>query len=377
MPALAGTRVIDLSHLLPGPLATLVMAEAGASVLRVERPGGDEMRGYPPTIGPDMSAFFALLNRGKDTIELDLKHDADLARLHKLIADADVLVEQFRPGVMDRLGLSYEKVRQINPRLVYCSITGYGQDGPAANVAGHDINYLARTGLLALSSGVAAPPTFPVTPLADIAGGSYPAVMNITMALLQRERTGEGVHLDVSMADSVFTLAYWGLGILDVRGTNPVPGEELFTGGSPRYGFYGTSDGRFLAIAAVEDRFWTTLCDILGLDEAARDDRDDPEATRRDVAARIAQHTAAEWEERLVGHDVCCEVVRSLSEARQDPHFAHRGVFDYRVATGGADITALPVPVDRGLRRGGTTLPAPGVGMTHEWLTSTTEGNQV
>ena len=176
---LSGVKVLDFSTLLPGPLAGLILAEAGAEVIKIERPGyGEEMRRYEPRWGRD-SVNFALLNRGKKSLAIDLKDERSLAMLRPLLAEADVLIEQFRPGVMDRLGLGYDAVSRLNPRIVYCSITGYGADGPKSDVAGHDLNYIGDTGLLALSMGTDSQPTVPPVLAADLAGGSYPAVVNI------------------------------------------------------------------------------------------------------------------------------------------------------------------------------------------------------
>jgi alpha-methylacyl-CoA racemase len=235
MQPLKGIRVLDFSTLLPGPMATLLLAEAGAEVLKIERPGGgDDMRGYTPKFGKD-SVNFSLLNRGKKSIALDLKSDGERARLEELLRDADVLVEQFRPGVMKRLGLDYETVARINPKVVYCSITGYGQTGPMADVAAHDLNYLAETGMLGLSRGADGAPVLPPALIADIGGGAYPAVMNILLALQNRIHTGSGCHLDISMADNLFPFTYWGLGNGWSAGQWPRPGKELVTGGTPRY----------------------------------------------------------------------------------------------------------------------------------------------
>src|SRR5712672_4275936 len=199
---LEGLFVLDFSTLLPGPLATLMLAEAGAEVMKIERPGGEEMRGYAPRHDGE-SAFFALLNRGKKSLVLDLKSGEGHAALSPLLARADILVEQFRPGVMDRLGLGFEAVRAINPRIVYCSISGFGQSGPRAEEAGHDLNYIGNTGLLALNPGTS--PTVPPALVADIGGGSFPAVLNILLGLRQRDLTGTGCHLDIAMADAMFT----------------------------------------------------------------------------------------------------------------------------------------------------------------------------
>ena len=190
MRPLEGCLVVDFSTLLPGPLATLILAEAGAEVVKIERPGGDEMRAWQPRWG-SQSVYFALLNRGKKSVVLDLKNVEHREKLKPLVARADVLVEQFRPGVMARLGLDYASVAAINPRIIYCSITGYGQTGPKRDVAAHDVNYIAESGLLSLSMGPLSHPVVPPALIADIAGGSYPAVMNILLALRERERTGQ------------------------------------------------------------------------------------------------------------------------------------------------------------------------------------------
>ena len=288
---LAGIKVLDFSTLLPGPLAGLFLAEAGADVIKIERPGiGDEMRTYEPKLGAD-SANFVLLNRGKGSVAIDLKAPDALARLTPLIESADVLIEQFRPGVMQRLGLGFDALSRINPRLIYCSITGFGQNGPRRDMAGHDLNYLALAGLLPLTALTpAARPggTVPTAPIADIAGGSYPAVVNILLALLQRQQTGRGSYLDIAMTDNLFLLAYWGLANGFTSGQWPQAGVDLTTGGSPRYQYYRTADGGFLSAGPIEQRFWEVFCRLIDLDEPLRDDSRDREATRRAVAARIA-----------------------------------------------------------------------------------------
>ncbi len=351
MTALAGIEVLDFSTLLPGPLATLLLAEAGAAVTKVERPGGgDEMRGYEPRLGTT-SVNFALLNRGKRSLEIDLKDEGALARLEPLLARADVLVEQFRPGVMDRLGLGYKALAEVNPRLVYCSITGYGQSGPRAGVAAHDLNYVAEAGLLDLVAGPGGEPVLPPVLVADIGGGAYPAVMNILLALTERERTGRGRHLDVAMADNVLTWMYWAFGNGLGAGRWPRRGSELLTGGSPRYRIYRTADDRHVAAAPLEDRFWAAFCDAVELPQALRDDARDPAATTEAVAELIGAQPAAHWEDRFAGVDVCCSIVRTVEEAAADPAFAERGLFGAVTGDGaGAQMAALPLPIDPGLR---------------------------
>lgn len=345
MQPLKDIRVLDFSTLLPGPLATLMLAEAGAEVIKIERPGrGDEMRSYEPKFGAD-SVNFALLNRGKRSIAIDLKAADAVRKLKPLINTADVVVEQFRPGVMDRLGLGYDALHAVNPRLVYCAITGYGQHGPRANVAAHDINYVAEAGMLVLTCGPDRAPVLPAALVADIAGGAYPAVINILLALRERETTGVGRKLDVAMADNLFTLMYWGLGNGLAAGEWPTAGGDLVTGGSPRYNIYRTRDDRFLAAAPLEQKFWETFCELLEVPLDLRDDGPNPAATKAAVEERIRQRSAEELTQLFDGRDVCCTVAVSLRDALIDPHFVARDVFAKQLATGAKAISALPVPV--------------------------------
>jgi alpha-methylacyl-CoA racemase len=356
---LSGLLVLDFTTLLPGPLATLMLAEAGAEVIKIERPGGEEMRRHPPVLNGESLAF-ALLNRGKRSLELDLKTAADQARLAPLIARADILVEQFRPGVMERLGLGYAAVCARNPRLVYCSISGYGQSGPRAGEAGHDLNYIGTTGLLALAPGAPDRPTVPPALVADIGGGSFPAVMNILLALRQRDQTGEGCHLDIAMADAMFTFAWHALAAGQATGHYPAPGESRLTGGSPRYQLYPTRDGALVCCAALEQRFWLAFCAAIGLVPTLIDDEADPGATRAAVARLIAGRSATEWRPILAAADCCATIVTSLEDAMRDPHFVARGLFAGRVAGGdGAAIAALPVPIAPCFRDGIVEKPSP------------------
>lgn len=356
---LSGVRVLDLSTLLPGPLATLMLADAGADVVKLERPGaGDEMRSYQPRLG-QASANYAVLNRGKRAYAADLKDPAQRDRVLEIAAEADIVVEQFRPGVADRLGLGFEHVRAVNPDIVYCSISGYGPTGPHASRAGHDLNYLAESGLLGVVADDEGAPSLPVTVIADIAGGTYPALVNILLALRQRDRTGEGAHLQVSMAHNLQVLAYGYFATHQGGGGWPRPGAELLTGGSPRYQIYPTADGRHVACAALEQKFWERLTELVGLPPEYRDDEGREQEVIEALAGRFASETADHWRGVLDGEDVCTTVVATWDEAVES------GLVQVdrpeRVATpdGAASVPTLWSPLSPAVRAAPDVLPYP------------------
>ena len=367
MPPLSDLRVLDFTTLLPGPFATLILAEAGAEVIKIERPGGEEMRSGRPRAG-DHGLLFAMLNRGKRSVELDLKAPGAAARLRPLLESADALVEQFRPGVMERLGIGPGAARAVNPRLVYCSITGYGQGGPKAQTAGHDLNYCAETGFLAMTKGSDGAPHIPQTQIADIGAGSYPAVMNIMFALWAARRTGEGAVLDISMCDNMFPFLWAPLALGRATGRWPRGNDMYLTGATPRYRIYRAADGGHVACGALEQKFWDNFCDCIGLDETLRDDARDPEATAAGVAARIAARPADEWSRRFAGRDVCANIVRGVEEALADPQFFARRLFAHELAAGEAALPALSVPVAPDLRAAPRAERAPALGADNALL---------
>ncbi|MFE3837209.1 CaiB/BaiF CoA transferase family protein [Pseudogemmobacter sonorensis] len=362
MAPLEDILVLDFSTLLPGPLATLFLAEAGAKVIKIERPGqGDEMRSYLPALDGE-GINFAMLNRGKRSIALDLKDPASRRVLMPLLQRADVVVEQFRPGVMARLGLGYEDIRKIRPDVVYCSISGWGSNGPKAHQAAHDLNFMAETGVLGLSVGADGAPILPPILAGDIAGGAYPAMINILLALRRRDRSGEGAWLDLAMGENLYPFLYWALGNAHALDLWPAPGAETVTGGSPRYQIYRTRDGRHIAAAPLEDKFWATFTALIGLPEAFVDDGRDPAASRVAVAARIAMQDAAHWQGVFAGKDVCCSLVLSLQEALADPHWAARGIFGQSIEIAGKSFPSLPSIIAPVLRGAGVAPRAPGLG---------------
>ncbi|MFP1645991.1 CaiB/BaiF CoA transferase family protein [Pontitalea aquivivens] len=344
MQPLNDLRVLDFTTLLPGPLATLYMAEAGARVVKVERPTGDPSRANRPQRA-GQSLQFSLLNKGKTGLVADLKDPAELEMVRALAVEADVLVEQFRPGVMSRLGLGYDALKADNPGLVYCSITGFGQRGPLAQRAGHDLTYLARAGMLRLTADGDGLPTLPPGQIADIGGGSLSAVIAILTALLRRQRSGLGAQLDISMTENLFPWMARALAPVLDGGDPPPPGRGRHTGGSARYGVYMSSDSVAFAVAPLEEKFWQTFCRLIGLPHELCDENVDPVAARMGVARCLASHTAAELEAMFDGHDVCVERVRNVAEALTDPHFVERGTFSRGVIMpDGAVVPALPMP---------------------------------
>jgi crotonobetainyl-CoA:carnitine CoA-transferase CaiB-like acyl-CoA transferase len=322
---LIGVRVLDLSRLLPGPFATMILAGLGADVVKVEDlDGGDYMRWMPP-LADDVSVMFTALNRDKRSLRLDLRSP----RGHDLFLDlaerADVVLESFRPGVMDRLGLGVDTLQARNPRLVVCSISGYGQDGPDRLRAGHDVNYLARAGVLSTTGTTDGQPVIPGVQIGDLGGGALGAVAAILAALRLRDRTGEGSHCDVSMVDGL--LSWMGPHISAARAGVPAgAGAMLLNGAHPCYRLYRCADG-WMSVGALESKFWSRLCELLGLDElreAGFAAGEEAERVAAQVEAVLLTATRAQWRERLAGEDVCCEPVLGVEEVAADPQVAHR-----------------------------------------------------
>ncbi|ACL64966.1 L-carnitine dehydratase/bile acid-inducible protein F [Anaeromyxobacter dehalogenans 2CP-1] len=324
---LAGVRILDLTRLLPGPYATLVLADLGADVVKVEDPqGGDWLRWMPPLAGEQSGAFHAL-NRNKRSLAIDLRRAEGVEAFLRLAARADAVVESFRPGVLDRLGVGYEALRARAPGLVLCSISGYGQDGPYAGRAGHDLDYCAVSGVLAANGPPDAPRPLGVQ-VADVAGGAWPAVAGILAALVRRASTGEGAHVDVSMTEGALALLAMPLGMAWARGAPLARGRELLDGGAGCYGVYRTRDGRFVALAALEPRFFAAFCEAVGRPELASRQWDEGGAgARAELAAIFAARTRDEWAAFAAAHDACVAPVLEGDEPRADPQLAARGAF--------------------------------------------------
>lgn len=356
---LSGALVLDFGTLVPGPMTSLMLAEAGAEVIKIERPpAGDPMRDYQPQVD-GASVHFHALNRGKSTVFVDLKSRGSFEIILPLLERADILIEQFRPGVMDRLGLDYERVRAINPKIIYCSLTGWGQTGPKAAVAAHDLNFIAESGHLDKICGADGAPVLPSLLAADIAGGVYPAVINILLAYIQRGISGQGTYLDIAIFDGMMAFHYDVLTPALSMNIWPERGAGLVTGGSPRYHLYPTADGRHLAVAAMEDRFWTNFCDMIDLPLHLRGADAPSETVTAAVGRKLLSKTAAQWATAFHGKDVCCSIVASLDEALGDPQLAARGLLARRVSTADGSIPALPLPIAPQFRNPTACTPAP------------------
>jgi crotonobetainyl-CoA:carnitine CoA-transferase CaiB-like acyl-CoA transferase len=344
MRPLQGTRVLDLSRLLPGPFATLVLADLGATVDKLEDPGGgDYLRHMPPHAAGE-SVAFQLLNRGKRSAVLDLKHPDAREAFQKLVATYDVLFDQFRPGVLDRLGLGHEALLAANPKLIICALTGYGQTGDLAQRAGHDLNYLARSGLLGAHGPAGAPPQVPGFQLADMSGGMW-CVVAILAALAERARTGQGRVLDVAMTDGVLGFAAMAVGA-GLAGVEVKRGDEALTGGIAAYQTYLSQDGHPITLAALEPKFWTAFCKGAGLevDMTALFPGPHQVALKAKLAAVFAGKTRAEWAAFGAQHDCCLEPVTLPGELATDAHLASRGLF-FTMATPRGDIPQFRTPV--------------------------------
>lgn len=343
---LAGVKVLDLSTLLPGPYATALLADLGAEVTRVESPSRpDLVRALPPFVD-GQSAVHLGLNRGKRSIALDLKRVEGVGVARQLAERADVLVEQFRPGVMARLGLDYETLSKDNPSLIYCSITGYGQHGPLAQRAGHDINYLALAGVSSYSGRSGEGPRLSGTQVADLAGGAQPAVIAILAALFERQGTGLGRHLDISMSDGALALNALNISSTALSGDGPQCGDQLLNGGG-LYDYYKTADHRYLAIGSLEPQFATRLFEGLESPELSREYGKPPgrqEGLRAALAELIQRRSLEEWINVFEPLDCCVSAVLTLDEALKHPHFAARGVLRSTVQESGAEVMYVCSP---------------------------------
>ena len=365
--AFAGLRMLDLSRLLPGPYCSLLFADLGAEVIKVEEPGrGDYARRTPPFWGDsDVGAYFLLLNRNKKSVSIDLKTETGKAIFRRLARTADVLLESFRPGVMDRLGLGWEALRAENPGLVYCAISGYGQDGPYQNLVGHDVNYMGYAGALSVTGSRDGPPLAPGVQVADLGGGALMAAFAIAAALHHRRESGQGQFVDVSMTDGVVSWLIPHLAAFFATGRVPERGRERLNGGWPCYGVYETGDGGHVTLGALEPQFWANFCRLAGredlqpLQHAEGAGRDHVEEELRRL---FRTRTRGEWVELLHQADVCAGPVLALDEVVRDPQLVQRGLFTEVDHPKLGPVRQVAFPVRMSATPGRVVTPPPELG---------------
>ena len=361
---LAGLRVLDLTRLLPGPVASMHLADLGAEVIKIEDTGaGDYARsmGAGAEAGAD-SIFFRIVNRNKRSLRLDLKQAAGVEVFLRLAQGADVVIESFRPGVVDKLGIGYAAVRAINPRIVYAAITGYGQDGPWADRAGHDLNYIATAGLLDQIGAAGGPPAIPNLQIGDLLGGALTPLLGILAAVIGARSSGQGSHVDVAMTDAVLAHTIFPLVTLLHGQARPSRGEDLLTGGVPCYGVYRTADSRYLAVGALEPKFWGEVCRVIGRDDLVPLGLAGGERgawARGQVADIIGRQPLAHWEQVFAGEDCCVTPVLTLDEATRHPQLAARGML---AEVGGQAQYAPPFKLSNWPWFAAASTPAPRAG---------------
>jgi crotonobetainyl-CoA:carnitine CoA-transferase CaiB-like acyl-CoA transferase len=357
---LAGITVIDFTRLLPGAACSLVLADLGATVIKVEEPDrGDYWRWEEPRLGP-YGARFTALNRSKRSVAVDLKSDEGRAAARRLAKDADIVLEGFRPGVADRLGIGWQSLSELNPRLIYCSISGYGQSGPLRDKAGHDLNYLGLTGMLELCGEAGRPPFNPGPPVGDLGGGSWPALAAIGFALFQRQNTGRGQFIDISIYDG---LMYWmATSALEAlaNGTPPQRGVDPVLGGAAWYRTYATADDRAMVVGAYEPKFWARFCTLIGLPEFIdrQDEGPDGQAEMaQQIAAVFRTRSLEEWRTLFDQEDCCVSPSLTVLEALTSEHTAARGIL-----LGDAKMPAIRQPVRATGMSDRPPSPAPDLG---------------
>jgi crotonobetainyl-CoA:carnitine CoA-transferase CaiB-like acyl-CoA transferase len=344
---LAGLKILDLTRLLPGGYCTLLFADMGADVIKVEEPGkGDYIRWMPPMAG-DVSSGHLALNRGKRSMTLNLKHPEGAGILRRLARGVDVVVESFRPGVMDRLGVGYDVLSAENEALVYCAITGYGQTGPYRLRPGHDINYLGYAGVIDIIGERDGPPVVPGVQIADVGGGGLMAAVGIMSALYERDRTGRGRFVDISMLDGAVSWLQMHAQAYAITGVKPQRGKMRLSGGPACYRIYRTADDKYVTVGALEPQFWQALCEALGvpdLIEVQFAPEEEQEAIQKRMEDIFASKTRDEWLAELADLDSCFGPVNDIGEAFEDPQVQARQMIG-EVPTPTGPVPAVGNPI--------------------------------
>ncbi|MFB6311285.1 MAG: CaiB/BaiF CoA transferase family protein [Salinirussus sp.] len=364
---LDGARILDLSRLLPGPYGTQLLGDMGAEVVKIEQPGrGDYMREQEPSVPTGDSHIFSILNRNKQSVSLDLKDDRGREAFLDIAAEADAILEGFRPGVCERLGIGYETVRERNESIVYVSLTGYGQESPYEQWAGHDLNYIGIGGLLGMTGHPDGPPTIPGVPVADFAGGMM-AALALMFGLYQAEATGEGEYFDVPMTDTIVSwMELYAGETLNPDGETPGRGGTLPSGKFPCYSVYRTADDRYITLGAMEYHFWENFCTAVGMEDLANPDDHRPEGERAErvrerVAGVFAERPRHEWLETFDPSEVPVAPVNDLEEVWEDPQVRERDLLEYR-EIGGEEVALVNSPIATGTDREWIREPHPALG---------------
>jgi len=364
-PPLQGIRVLDFTQLLPGPVCTLYLADLGAEVIKIEPPGpGDPVRG-----STHYSHMFMLLNRNKRSLQVDLNDAEEQYLVQALAKTADVVVEGFRPGVAERLGIGWKQLSAINPKLVYCSITGYGQDGPLAQNAGHDINYQCLAGTLEQTGSAGGAPAQGNLPVADLAGGALSALGGILAALFAAERSGRGRHVDIAMSDCLLALNLMVSVSWQSSGRVPPRGEDFLSGALACYRSYQTSDQRWLAVGAVEHKFWRAFCEVIARPDLADKGHVYGEAgmeAAASIAGIIASRDLAYWVDAFSRVDACVTPVLRIDEVAEHPHTRARGILRRDLHPLGGPYIRHACPLRMGDAPWPEPTPAPALGADNE-----------
>lgn len=363
--ALSGLKILDLTRLLPGAFCTQLFADYGADVLKIEQPGtGDYNRQFAP-IAKKESGSFLLLNRNKRSLTLNLKTEEGRAIFRKLAQEADVVVEGFRPGVMDRLNLGYEILKGDNQRLVYCAISGFGQDGPYAQRSGHDVNYMGFAGALQLFGTPATGPIVPGLSIADVGGGSLMAAFGILAALAARERSGTGQFVDISMTDGLVSWLCYHASDYLFGGIEPRGGVRPFIGGAPCYNVYRCSDGMHITLGIIEEHFWHGFCDLIKRPDLKSQQWPTGEAAQKQFSELndvFRRDTSVHWVKTLAEFDIPVSPVNTMEEAFKDPQLVHREMLQHVEHPDEGRIPQLGFPIKFSATPGCIRTPPPTLG---------------
>jgi len=361
---LKGIKVFDLSRLLPGGFCSMMLGDFGAEVIKVEEPGrGDYVRWAPPFIN-GQSAYFLSINRNKKSIVLDLKNPKGTDVFLRLVRTADVMIEGFRPGVVDRLGIGYQHISRVNPRIIYCSISAFGQSGPFRNQEGHDLNCLALAGLLSITGINGGPLIIPGVQLSDYAGAMM-AIIAILLALIEREKSGEGQYCDLSMLDAV--TSWMGMHIVKYLADRllPYPQDSMFNGALACYNIYKTKDDRFVVLGAMEEKFWVSFCKVIGREDLIPlqwEGQTIQEKMKEELSLLFREKTRAEWLKLLDGQGTCFSPVLNMEETLNSPHLQERGMFQGIKGEGGETIPQIGFPIKLSNTPAAYSIPPPRMG---------------